>query len=132
MTTVRTSPTLQPPLRPPDVTHVMNDTRPSAFFANLLHPCIIVNGTEKWGRPGNEASIWHRTKRDLPTEIKTADLSTYRNFTNCHQAHFRVTCVGLGTRLGTNNLAQLRHSKVSCYGGPSLVPRPTERKGLGK
>ena len=38
----------------------MNDTRPSAFFAALPHPCIIVNGnrrTEKQGRPGNEAML---------------------------------------------------------------------------
>ena len=33
-------------------------------------------------------------------EIKTAELSTYRNFAKCHQAHVRVSCVGLGTRLG--------------------------------
>ena len=32
-------------------------------------------------------------------EIKTAELSTYGNFAKCHQAHFRVSCVGLGTRL---------------------------------
>ena len=32
-------------------------------------------------------------------EIKTAELSTYRNFAKCHQAHFRVPRVGLGTRL---------------------------------
>ena len=32
-------------------------------------------------------------------EIKTAELSTYRNFAKCHQAHFRVSRVGLGTRL---------------------------------
>ena len=32
-------------------------------------------------------------------EIKTADLSTYGNFAKCHQAHFRVPHVGLGTRL---------------------------------
>ena len=36
-----------PPLRPPDVTHVMNDTRPSAFFAALPHPCIIFNGNQR-------------------------------------------------------------------------------------
>ena len=32
-------------------------------------------------------------------EIKTAELSTYGNFAKCHQAHFRVSRVGLGTRL---------------------------------
>ena len=32
-------------------------------------------------------------------EIKTAELSTYGNFAKCHQAHFRVSHVGLGTRL---------------------------------
>ena len=37
------------PLRPPDVTHVMNDTRPSTFFTALLHPCIIVNANPQNG-----------------------------------------------------------------------------------
>ena len=32
-------------------------------------------------------------------KIKTAELSTYGNFAMCHQAHFRVPRVGLGTRL---------------------------------
>ena len=32
-------------------------------------------------------------------EVKTAELSTYGNFAKCHQAHFRVSRVGLGTRL---------------------------------
>ena len=32
-------------------------------------------------------------------EIKTAELSTYGNFAKFHQAHFRVSRVGLGTRL---------------------------------
>ena len=32
-------------------------------------------------------------------EIKTAELSTYGNFAMCHQAHFSVPHVGLGTRL---------------------------------
>ena len=32
-------------------------------------------------------------------KIKTAELSTYGNFAKCHQAHFRVSRVGLGTRL---------------------------------
>ena len=32
-------------------------------------------------------------------ETKTAELSTYGNFAKCHQAHFRVSHVGLGTRL---------------------------------
>ena len=32
-------------------------------------------------------------------EIKTAELSTYGNFAECPQAHFRVSRVGLGTRL---------------------------------
>ena len=30
-------------------------------------------------------------------EIKTAELSTCRNFVKCHQAHFRFSHVGLGT-----------------------------------
>ena len=38
-------------------------------------------------------------ERDSPTEIKTAELSTYGNFAKCHQAHFRVPHVGLGMRL---------------------------------
>ena len=32
-------------------------------------------------------------------EIKTAELSTYGYFAKCRQAHFRVSRVGLGTRL---------------------------------
>ena len=32
-------------------------------------------------------------------EIETADLSTYGNFAKCHQALFRISCVGLVTRL---------------------------------
>ena len=32
-------------------------------------------------------------------EIKTAELSTYVNFAKCRQTHFRVSRVGLGTRL---------------------------------
>ena len=32
-------------------------------------------------------------------EIKTAELTTYRNFAKCHQALFRVPCEGLGMRL---------------------------------
>ena len=57
------APPLRPPLRPPDITHVMNRTRPSAFFAALPHPCIIVNGNEERGRPGNEATSVHHTVR---------------------------------------------------------------------
>ena len=34
-------------------------------------------------------------------KIKTAELSTYGNFAKCHQAHFCVSRVGLGTRLGS-------------------------------
>ena len=45
-------PPLRPPLRPPDITHVMNPTRPSAFFAALPHPCIIVNGNEEQKKTG--------------------------------------------------------------------------------
>ena len=37
-------------------------------------------------------------------EIKTAELSTYGNFAKCHQAHFRVSRVGLGTRLKLSNV----------------------------
>ena len=37
-------------------------------------------------------------------EIKTAELSTYGNFAECHQAHFRVSRVGLGTRLHRTHL----------------------------
>ena len=39
-------------------------------------------------------------------EIKTAELSTYRNFAKCHQAHFHVSRVGLGTRLLLIELVQ--------------------------
>ena len=57
---LRAPPPLRPPLRPPDVTHVMNRTRPSAFFAALLHPCnLLSTETEeqkKRDRPGNEAT----------------------------------------------------------------------------
>ena len=41
-----------PPPRPPDVTHVMNDTRPSTLFTALLHPCIIVNGNRRTEKNG--------------------------------------------------------------------------------
>ena len=34
-------------------------------------------------------------------EIQTADLSTYGNFAKCHQAHFHIPRVGLGTRLAS-------------------------------
>ena len=40
-------------------------------------------------------------------EIKTAELSTYRNFAKCHQAHFRISHVGLGTRLGASGVVWL-------------------------
>ena len=49
-----------PPLRPLDIKHVMNRTRPSPFFTALPHPCIIVNRnrrTEKPARPGNEVTV---------------------------------------------------------------------------
>ena len=49
---LRAPPPLRPPLRPPDVTHVMNRTRPSAFFAALPHPCIIVNGNRRTDKNG--------------------------------------------------------------------------------
>ena len=49
---LRAPPPLRPPLRPPDVTHVMNRTRPSAFFAALQHPCIIVNGNRRTEKNG--------------------------------------------------------------------------------
>ena len=39
-------------------------------------------------------------------EIKTAEFSTYGNFAKCHQAHFRVSRVGLGTRLGRRGLRE--------------------------
>ena len=31
---------------PPDIIHVMDNTRPSLFFAALPHPCIIVNSSQ--------------------------------------------------------------------------------------
>ena len=41
-------------------------------------------------------------------EIKTAELSTYRNFAKCHQAHFRVSRVGLGTTVaGKSHMADV-------------------------
>ena len=39
-------------------------------------------------------------------EIKTADLSTYRNFAKCHQALFCVPRVGLGARLLKHSIPQ--------------------------
>ena len=54
-----------PPLRPPDVIHVISVPRPSLFFTTLLLPCIILilnanqrkttttTTTTKQGRPGN-------------------------------------------------------------------------------
>ena len=64
---LRAPPPLRPPLHPPDVTHVMNCTRPSAFFAALprFSPpfrirVLLSTETEeqkKQGRPGNEASM---------------------------------------------------------------------------
>ena len=46
---LRAPPPLRPPLHPPDFTHVMNDTRPSAFFTALPHPCIIETEDRKNG-----------------------------------------------------------------------------------
>ena len=42
---------------------------------------------------------WQWTNVIRLPEIKTAELSTYGNFAKCHQAHFRVSHAGLGTRL---------------------------------
>ena len=43
--------------RPPDVTHVMNETRPSPFFALFRFHVLYWMQTKeiKWGRSGNEA-----------------------------------------------------------------------------
>ena len=49
----------------PDNTDVMNNTRPSPFFAALLHPCIIVNRNRKRGRPGNKATLRHHRCYEL-------------------------------------------------------------------
>ena len=44
-------------------------------------------------------SDWQWTNVIRLPEIKTADLSTYRNFSKCHQALFHIPHVGLRTRL---------------------------------
>ena len=41
-----------PPLRPLDIKHVMNGTRPSPFCAALPHPCIIVNENRRTEKTG--------------------------------------------------------------------------------
>ena len=51
---------------------------------------------------------WQWTNVIRLPEIKTAELSTYGNFAKCHQAHFRISCVGLGMRLHYHHL--LTHS----------------------
>ena len=46
-------------LAPPDVIHVINETRPSPFFAVSSTSVYYVEckaTNKKWGRPGNEAS----------------------------------------------------------------------------
>ena len=46
--------------RPPDITHVMNETRPSLFFCAFPLQCYIIilnaNRRTKRGRPRNEAN----------------------------------------------------------------------------
>ena len=50
-------------------------------------------------------------------EIKTAELSTYGNFAKCHQAHFRVSRVGLGTRLTIWQLHTLSYELLVLVSG---------------
>ena len=46
-------------LRPPDVTHMMDETRPSLFFAVFhFHYTEHKPKNKKWGRPGNEARLY--------------------------------------------------------------------------
>ena len=58
-------------------------------------------------------SNWKWTNVIRLPEVKTAELSTYGNFEKCHQAHFRVSRVGLGTRLVTYHM----HPHVHVGGG---------------
>ena len=39
-------------LRPLDIKHVMNNTRPSPFFTAIPHPCIIVNANRRTDKNG--------------------------------------------------------------------------------
>ena len=50
-------------------------------------------------------------------EIKTAELSTYGNFAKCHQAHFRVSRVGPGTRLTNEREWSCRSHRSSSSSG---------------
>ena len=46
--------------RPADVTHVMNDTRPSTFFTALPHPCIIIYCQRKLKNRKNRVGLGMR------------------------------------------------------------------------
>ena len=55
-------------------------------------------------------------------EIKTAELNTCGNFAKCHQAHFRVLRVGLGTRLFLlYQQKSLSRVKICIYKSPHLT-----------
>ena len=67
-------------------------------------------------------------------EIKTAELSTYGNFTMCHQAHFRVSRVGLGTGLEHIMVCSMHSYKPSRCDVPvrllQLLPGDEKLTGL--
>ena len=64
-------------------------------------------------------------------EIKTAELSTYGNFAQCHQAHFHISCVGLGTRL-LMNIPKIKtlYSSLMSRGGWKLVTSGMQKSDL--
>ena len=51
---------------PPDITHVMNETRPSPFFCALPLLCIILNANRRT-QNGNEATYMHCTLGSMYT-----------------------------------------------------------------
>ena len=69
-------------------------------------------------------------------EIKTAELSTYGNLAKCHQAHFRVSRVGLGMRLvillltfppPPSSLSSFQHTHIAQEASSALSdPKPTQ------
>ena len=62
--------------RPPDVTHVINETRPSPFFALFPLPCIILNANR---RTKNGGGLGTRLRLQV-VEVALTDDSTLATF----------------------------------------------------
>ena len=80
------------PLCPPDMDnnyHVMDNTRPSPFFAALPHPCIVKcqckPKNRERGRPGNEATT-HTPTLSL-SHTCTHNTHTLTQHTHTHTTH---------------------------------------------